>query len=82
MLIAIKSGSALKLGYIESKTRLLGQILEKSCVHSRGHSLVQKFMKLCENANSHKSKSTSKLGHVGSKLGPQVKYSIVLIKKS
>ena len=33
----------------------------KTCVHSRGHNLAQKFMKLCQNVNSHK------LGHNGSK---------------
>ena len=26
-----------KMGHVRSKTRLLGQILEKPCVHSRGH---------------------------------------------
>ena len=45
----------------------LGQILDKPYVHSRGHSLEQKSMKFCQNINSHKSKSSSKLGHVGSK---------------
>ena len=25
------------MGHVESKTRSLGQILEKACVHSRGH---------------------------------------------
>ena len=33
------SRSSSKLGHVESKTRLLGQILEKHCVHSRGPSL-------------------------------------------
>ena len=36
-------------------------------VHSRGNSLEQKSMKLCQNIISHKSKSSSKLGPVGSK---------------
>ena len=49
------------------KTRLLGHILEKPCVHSRGHSFEKKFMKLCQNVNSYKSRSNLKLGHVGSK---------------
>ena len=35
------------------KLRLLGQILEKPCVHSRGHSFNPKFIKLCRNVNHH-----------------------------
>ena len=57
------SRSSSKLGHVGSKTRSLGQILEKPCVHSRGHSFDHKFMKLCQNV----SRSSSKLGHVGSK---------------
>ena len=41
------SRSSLKLGHVGSKTRSLGQILEKPCVHSRGHSFDPKFMKVC-----------------------------------
>ena len=41
------------LGYVGSKTRSLGQILEKTCIHSRGHSFDSKFMKLYQNANDH-----------------------------
>ena len=51
MLIPIKSRSSLKLGHVGTKTRSLGQILEKPCVHSRGHSFDPKFMKLCQNVN-------------------------------
>ena len=53
MLIIIMSRSDLKLGHVGSKTRSLGQILEKPCVHSRGHSLDSKVMKLCQNGNHH-----------------------------
>ena len=42
-----------KLGHVGSKTRSLGQILEKPCVHSRRHSFDHKFMKLCQNVNYH-----------------------------
>ena len=45
----------------------LGQILDNPCVHFGGHSLELKTMKLCQNVNSHKSKSSLKLGHVGTK---------------
>ena len=35
--------------YVGSKTRSLGQFLEKQCVHSRRHSFDSFFMKLCQN---------------------------------
>ena len=47
------SRSDLKLSHVGSKTRSLGQILEKSCVYSRGHSFDSKVMKLYQNANDH-----------------------------
>ena len=53
MLIIIMSRSGLKVGHVGSKTRLLGQILEKPCVHSKGHSFDSKVMKLYQNANDH-----------------------------
>ena len=45
------SRSNSKLGHVGSKTRSLGQILEKPYVHSRGQRLDHKFMKLCQNVN-------------------------------
>ena len=51
MIIISRSGS--KLGHVRSKTRSLGQILEKPCVHSRGHRFAHKFMKLFQNFNHH-----------------------------
>ena len=53
MLMIIISRSSLKVGHVGSKPRSLGQILEKPCVHSRGHSFDFKFMKLYQNANDH-----------------------------
>ena len=70
MLIIIISRSGSKLGHVGSKTRLLGQISEKPCVHSRGHSFDSKFTKLYQNVNDYNIKifrSSLKLGHVGSK---------------
>ena len=49
------------------KTRSLDQILEKPCVHTRGHRFASKFMKLYQNVMIIISRSSSKLGHVGSK---------------
>ena len=40
-----------KLGYARLKHRLLGQIIEKTCVHCRGQSCDPKFMKFRENVN-------------------------------
>ena len=53
MLFIIMSRSSSKVGHVASKTRSLGQILEKPCVHSRGHSFDSKFMKLNKNASDH-----------------------------
>ena len=43
----------LKVGHVESKIRSLGQILKKSCVHSRRHSFDPMCMKLCQNVCHH-----------------------------
>ena len=67
MLMIIISRSRLKLGHVGSKTRSLGQILEKPCVHSRGHSFESKVMELCQIVNHIISRSILKLGHVGFK---------------
>ena len=53
MLILILFRSRLKLVHVGSKTRSLGQILEKHCVHSRVHSFVSNVMKPCQNVNHH-----------------------------
>ena len=73
MLIIIMSRSDLKLGHVGLKTRSLGQILEKPCVHSRGHRFDHKFVKICQNVNFIRkliimiSRPSLKLGHGGSK---------------
>ena len=54
MIISIKSRPDLKLSHIGSKTRSLGQIMERPCVHSGGHNYDQKFIKMCQNVKSHK----------------------------
>ena len=41
-----ESQMSLKMGHVESKTRSLGQILEKPCVRSRGHTFSPIIMKL------------------------------------
>ena len=51
ILIIIISRSSLKLGHVREKTRLLGQILKKPSVTSRGHSFDLKFMNLCQKIN-------------------------------
>ena len=49
MFVVIKSRPELKMGHVGSKTRSLGQFLEKPCVLSRRHSFDPIFMKLCQN---------------------------------
>ena len=49
MCVVIKSRPELKMGHVGSKTRSLGQFLEKPCVLSRRHSFDPVFMKLCQN---------------------------------
>ena len=46
MFVLMKSQTSLKMGRMGSKTRLLGQILEETCVHSRGHISSRIIMKL------------------------------------
>ena len=53
MLAIIISRSSSKLGHVRSKTRSLGQILEKVCVHSRGHTFDSKLKKLNQIVNDH-----------------------------
>ncbi len=48
MFVLMKSRSSLNLGHVGSKSRSLGQILEKSCVHSRGHIFGPIILKLCQ----------------------------------
>ena len=57
----------MKLGHVGSKTRPLGQILEKPCVHSKGHSFNPKFMNCVRMLIIIMFRLRSKLGHVGSK---------------
>ena len=37
MFVLMKSGTIVKMGHVESKTRSLIKILQKPCVCSRGH---------------------------------------------
>ena len=49
MLFSMESRPSSKLGHVGSKTRSLGQILLKPCVHPRGHQFDPIFMKLGQN---------------------------------
>ena len=40
---------SLNMGDVGSKTRSVGQIMEKPCEHSRGHSFGPVFIKLAQN---------------------------------
>ena len=49
MFALMKSHMILKMGHVRSKTRSLYQILEKPCVHARGHIFNVILMKLGQN---------------------------------
>ena len=49
MLVLMKYQTGLKMGHVGSKTRSLGQILEKPCVRSRGHFFSPIILKLGQN---------------------------------
>ena len=49
MFVLMTSQKSLKITHLESKTRSVGQILEKKCVHSRDLFLVQILIKLAQN---------------------------------
>ena len=49
MIVLLKSWTSLKMGHVGSKTRSLGQILEKPCVCSIGYIFSRIIMKLCRN---------------------------------
>ena len=46
MFVMMKSLTNQKMGHVSSKTRQLGQILEKLCIHSGGHIFSPIIMKL------------------------------------
>ena len=49
MFVIMKFWTSLKIGCVGSKTRSLGQILEKPCVHSKGHVFSPIIMKRGQN---------------------------------
>ena len=53
----------MKLGHVGTKTRSLGQILGKPCLHSKRHSFDPKYMQVCQRV-SHQNRISLKLGHV------------------
>ena len=55
------------MGHFGLKTRSQGQMLEKPCVNSRGHIFSPIIMKLGQNVFLDESRTSSKMGHVGSK---------------
>jgi len=67
MLFSMKSRPSLKLGHVGSKTRSLGQILEKLVFTPEVTILVVSSWNLVRMYFSMDSRPSSKLGHVGSK---------------
>ena len=64
MVIPIKARSSLEIGSCFKNK--VNRSNRKTLFTLKGHSLEQKSMKLCQNFDSHKFKSSSKLGYVGS----------------
>ena len=62
MLILIISTSNMKLGHVVLKYRSLGEIIEKTCLNSRGHIFYPKVMILCQNINPYEIKVKSESG--------------------
>ena len=49
MIVSMKSWPSSKLGHVGSKTRSLGQIIQKACEHSRGYIYGPILMKVGQN---------------------------------
>ena len=62
MFIFMKSRPELKVGQVGSKTRSLGQFLDKPYVHSNGHRFDPVYMKLCLNVYLNKVSARIKNG--------------------
>ena len=63
----MKPGTSLKMSHVGSKTRSLGQILGKPCVHFIGHIFSLIIMNLRQNVCLDEISDVFKMGHVGSK---------------
>ena len=66
----MKSQTSSKVGHVRSKTRSLGQILEKPCVRSRGHIICLIIMKHIQSICLNKIWNEFENGHVRSKTRP------------
>ena len=73
MFVLLKSRTGSKVAYVGSKTRSLGQMLEKPCTHSRGQIFSQIIMKLGQNFRLMKSWMSTKWFMESQKLGHYVK---------
>ena len=61
------------MGHVRSRTMSLGQILEKACVHSRGHIFSPIIMKLGQNVCLDKICQVRKWVMSGQKLSHKIK---------
>ena len=67
MMFLTKSRPSSKLGHVGSKSRSLGQILEKACEHSRGHIFSSINLKLGQNDVLDKISTKFEIGSCGVK---------------
>ena len=71
---------SLRLGQVRLSTRSLGQMLEKSCVHTKGHSFDLIFMKKSEYKLTWPCSKLSYLGQKLRSLGQTIENHIVHIR--
>ena len=69
MIVLIKSRMSSNIGYVWSKTRTLGQIIEKPCLRSWGHIFSPIIIKLGQNICLDEILHKFENGHVDQKLG-------------
>ena len=69
MFVLMMAWPLLKMGVAGSKSRSLGQILEKSCLHSRDHIFGPILLKVAQIVNLDDVMSPLEMGVVGSKVG-------------
>ena len=65
-----------KMGHVGSKP---GQIIEKPCVHSRGHIFSPIIMKLGQNVCLDEMSDKFEMGHVGSKTRSNLRKTLCML---
>ena len=77
-----ESSDEFGMGHVWSKTRSLGQTLEKVYVRSKGHIFSPIIMKLSQNFSLMKTRTSLKMGHVGKKKKKKTKSLGKILEKT